>query len=474
MNRSTHPGLLILSLFCVAALAGCQSDYRYQSTLLPDGSIERALYQPLDDTPVAAKQEGVWKKTETVRDPSGKNYLKAEGKFASVKDLPNSLIIRGGDEEKLAILLPSSKLTHQYAKTDYVFVTEHRWTETVTDPVTFTSLRQGREELATLGIDIGQDVFNEVLGQWYDATELVKWLRSDGKAWLAELTDYAFVQLLAARNAKSPRLDDFPRDILEGLADICARYGLQFRENGKLIEDDKKLERVWEDFLVGLICQKVRDKKTGKPVSRETARAWLVELNGPKAKDPNPGANRFETAAKKVIKDKYGGEQAVAAKATLALIKVAGVYWSNPLHARNFDFTSAFPGEVVQTNGEILSRNRVRWRFTGFAAWPMGYVMNCRTLEAQSQVQKDLLGAQPLDNREAMLDFVTLVSQDRPGPSGVPPLLETVQRCRTQKSLTPLYDQRALFQKNNKKRLEQVNSLLRLLKLPVNGQGGGK
>ena len=49
MNRFTRPGLLVLSLLSLTALAGCQSDYRYQSTLLSDGSIERALYQPLED-----------------------------------------------------------------------------------------------------------------------------------------------------------------------------------------------------------------------------------------------------------------------------------------------------------------------------------------------------------------------------------------------------------------------------------------
>ena len=51
-------------------------------------------------------------------------------------------------------------------------------------------------------------------------------------------------------------------------------------------------------------------------------------------------------------------------KATQVLgswVKVAGVFWSNPLHVHNFDCTFTFPGKVVETNGQILSGNRVRW-----------------------------------------------------------------------------------------------------------------
>ena len=113
-----------------------------------------------------------------------------------------------------------------------------------------------------------------------------------------------------------------------------------------------------------------------------------------------------------------------------------------------------FPGEVVETNGEILSASRVSWHFEAKDAYPLGYPMEGRSLESQPEVQKELLSAQPLDNREAMLQFISLVSQ-------WPDLLGVLQKCREQKSMTALYD----FRESLASGKDKVADLKRLIPL---------
>jgi hypothetical protein len=467
--------IVVLGVLAVV-LAGCQHDYNGQTTLFPDGSVERSIFQPVDSTPAPAQQEGVWKTKEVApfKPKSGfspeRPYIKAEGKFPSVGQLPDSLRIHLRPESKYAkleALLPAGKLARRYERVDFVFVAEHRWAETLTDTVTYPGLRQGREELANLGIAISEDIFQEALGSEYDAAALFKWLRTDGKAWLAEVTDYAFVEFLTLKSGSLPPDKDVATQIGNGLADICARYGLELRAQGKLLANQEASKAV-EEFFVNLVCRHVRHKDSGKPVDRETVLGWLAELNDKKKSAPGQ-PRRFEAAAQKVIKTKYGGEEALMLRAAPSILKITGVYWVDPLNFHIFDYTFTAPGAVVQTNGEIVADNRVRWRFPAHAAWPSGYLMACRSLESQVQAQKTLLGGQPLDNRAAMLDFVTLLTKNKPSaaPKGeLPTLLEVLKSCREQKTLTPLAEQRKkLMETRDKSRLDELDQLLKLLKL---------
>ena len=52
----------LAGLFLLAAVSGgCSEDYyRAETVLHADGSIERAVYQPIDHTPEAARQAKNW------------------------------------------------------------------------------------------------------------------------------------------------------------------------------------------------------------------------------------------------------------------------------------------------------------------------------------------------------------------------------------------------------------------------------
>lgn len=478
----TSKGLFLVCACLSAALTGCRSDdYRTQTILLPDGSVERTIFQPLEDIPAPAQKPELWKSKEVVKHLS-RDYIKANGKFPSVKDIPDTLVLRRNLSNKaLTALLSPARLDRQYTKSDFVFVTEHRWGESLTDTVTIASLRQGREELLVLGLDLGEAVFQEVLGKEYDASELLKWLRSDGKAWVTELTDYAFMHYLAPRSARDPKsLKEVPPDVLQGLADICDRYGLHLRDKGEFIMDEAKLYKVAEDFAFKL-GQKIRRRDTNKPVDRETLLAWLDELQKEsKKKDDKAPPGRFEAAALKVVKEKYGFKEVLEAKAGASLLKVAGVHLL--AGARKFDVTLTLPGPVVETNGEVLAGNQVRWHFLGESAWPFGYAMTCRALEPQSELQRDLLKGEPLARPEAMLDFVKVMALETPSrdakvKTDLPTLADILKQCRTQKSLTPLHDHRQKVRglaerqgvAEHGARLEAMDQLYKLLKIDFPG-----
>jgi hypothetical protein len=468
---------LVVSASIIAALTGCRTDdYRTRSILNADGSVERSIFQPVDDTPAPAQKAELWQSKEVVRHKN-RDYFNASGKFAAVNDIPDALVLRRNTQNKLlAALMPTAKLARDYKKIDCVFVTDHRWQEKATDTVTIASLRQGREELTVLGIDLGEAVFNEVLGKDYDATELLKWLRSDGKAWLTELTDYAFMHFLARRDLAPQNVKDVPVDILNGLADICDRYGLRLRENGQFIMDEKKLAHVAENFAYDLVSQKVVRRDTKKPVDRETLAAWAAELRKEMKKaDAKDSPGRFEVAALKVIKDKFGFKEVAEAKAGAALLKIAGVHAFG--EGRAFDFDLTVPGPVVETNGTILAANRVSWHFSASDAWPFGYAMTCRVLEPQTKLQTELLKGEPLTSPETMLEFVKLMMLETPAkdpkaPNQPPTLLEVMEQCRAQKTLAPLHAHRRWVLKKEPVGgvwlgvwLEQVDQLYKLLKL---------
>src|SRR5262249_36020698 len=138
----------------------------------------------------------------------------------------------------------------------------------------------------------------------------------------------------------------------------------------------------------------------------------------------------------KVIEAKHGGEKAFEKRVeTLAVHMFGHHYVASFLGERQFDCTLTVPGEVVETNGQVLAGHRVRWEVGSEEAYPLGFHLTCRSLLEPEEVQKGLLKGQPRMDREARLAFVAMVQ-------GSPALLEACKECRTQKKLAPLYEYR--------------------------------
>jgi hypothetical protein len=478
----THATRLILGgMLLLAGLgsAGCATVYRSETVLHDDGSVERAIYQPSNDTPAGAKVPALWKQVTYVPDPDNLEkqgmagpitrlpvlaqsqdhpYFAAWGTFKTVRDMPEHVIIKPPDGTDL----PDGKLVREATRKDYVFVVEHRWRETLTDVVTQDDMRKARVELADLLLGVAADTFDEVVGKDYDGTALFKLLGSVGRPGLADATDFAF---LYCATHKGPAAQ---AGLADGLAEVCARHGLVLKAQGRFL-DDRAMEKTVDDFVIGLIVANVRRKDDGKPVDRETAAAWWRELRGKNDGRGQPPPGIFGPAARKVIATKYGGEEAYNRRVGALVTRVFGLYWGDLLfNLRGFDYTMTMPGEVVETNGEVLAGNQVRWQFGAREAYPLGYAMTCRSLLPQLETQRKLLKGQPLESREEMLRFADLVN----GQEG---LADVLRDCRKQKKMAPLYEYRAKAQQMQAgaDEVKRVNAFLRVLKLPQEMPGGG-
>src|SRR4051812_1359890 len=259
-----HPAFTALVGFLAIALAGCEFKYRATTVLHPDGSVDREVYQPAGEGNDEGPRAAGWAKPPVVAEDKalgGRKYFAASGHFASADKIPDHFVARLTDQEKydlpadLPADLPPGHLVRRSTRVDYVFVTQHEWVETLTDGVTYDGARKARDELADLGIAIGRDVLDEVLGKEYDVSDLEKWARTEGKAWLAEVIDYAFVQMLILKQPPAVMAGGDPLTAtVQGLADICDRHGLRLRKDGKFLPD-KDRDAAIDDFLTDLACR---------------------------------------------------------------------------------------------------------------------------------------------------------------------------------------------------------------------------
>jgi hypothetical protein len=227
---------------------GCLHVYRSETVWHADGSVDRAIYQDWNATPDSMRGSKAWQQTTSAPDPQkldrqgwsgpistlpvrpgsdGGSYFAAWGRFPSPRDIPVHFVHKAPENSGVA----DAELVRDCHSTDYVFVREFRWRETLTDVVKFEEMRSAREQLADLLIDFGRDSFDEAYGRDYDINGLVSWLRTEGKTWLAELTDYAYLHA-AARKGRAAFSEN-----VHGMAEICARHGLALQANGKYLGD---------------------------------------------------------------------------------------------------------------------------------------------------------------------------------------------------------------------------------------------
>src|SRR5262249_28050034 len=135
----------------------------------------------------------------------------------------------------------NGRLVRQATRKDYVFAIEYRWSETLTDLVTQEGMRNARAELADFLLGVAADTFEEAVGNDYDGSALFNQLRTEGKPWLAESTDFAFLYC-ATHKGKATRAG-----LWDGLADVCARRGLNLKAQGKFL-DQQGLAKACDDF----------------------------------------------------------------------------------------------------------------------------------------------------------------------------------------------------------------------------------
>lgn len=422
----------LVMVICVAALSGCKVGYFHaETTLSSDGSVERAILQPKSKTPDAAREPVSWEKTGFTAEKSfddfagdirklpladdGNDYFAAWTKVASANDLPEHFAKLSGDESF------TSRFERQFERRDLGLLIEFVWEETLTDVVTLDEFRKARVEGIELFVRLLETTLNQALDEEYDTTKLMDWIRNEGAAFAMDATDlvYDFAR------AKARSLPDNSHDDVRTrqFVTLCEEYGFigLFDESGSLQQ-----EAVLK--LAESIIQKTVERRDGKPLDAELIRD-LLDASGWSGNDgQSPVAERLKGEWKRAIEAQPGGSEAVEKQAKNLVARIQGVHG---VSTEKFRFMMTFPGVVVQTNGVLVSDDRVSWQFSGSDAWPAGFSMTGRSLLDESGKIDELKKWRETVHRETLLRVRDLVSKDQQ-------LTEVLKKCRATGNLTPL------------------------------------
>lgn len=421
-------------LTLLAGSSGCSVGYHHvESELHSDGSISRAILQPSSDIPEPTLDPGVWDQVtwgsevafddlETpitalpVKQPTGEpQYFAAWKRFSDFKSLPDHFVKTAADPQY------QSRFERNYHRNDYGLVIEHLWHETLTDVVRLEDMRVARRELIKVSLAIAESVLTDALGEEYDVSELIVWLRTDGVRLFTECTDVVH-DVLQKRQAGYE--EETLRRRLHQVAlkyDAAELFTKPFLNNNNL------------DDVVTRIVNRTVKRKDGKPVSPHVARVILHALNvDGGVDDSDPLQVRFRKAQERVPERFPGGEEALSARYANLATRVWGVNGMMFGDVESHRFTMTMPGIIVETTGLVLGASRVRWSFNSQDSYPSGYEMTCRSLEDQTDVLSDASGKNIGLNREQLVAVVRYAES-------IEDLKTALIRCRKEGSTEPLH-----------------------------------
>lgn len=423
------------SALLLAACAGCgQRVYRAETELRADGSVRRAIFQPAEETPDAVQADAAWeRKTYAAERPAGRwsepiaalppavrdkqrSYFAAWGTFAAVEKLPAHV------HRAASPGLPAGTLERDYRQRDYVLVVEHDWSETLTEIVALDDLHRACNELTAVAVEWGTAVLQEYLGDDYDLVPLRRALEAELPPWCAEALD-AFYE-----HGARHRLREEARLYL-ALVRVCQRHGLN------LPQSQSEAEKGWaaiEQFATAWLARHLR-RKDGRPVEERVIAELVAALSGG-SEAPAAARQRLDAASKRVVEDRFGGQQAMQTRIEPLVDRILGLAgrdFFGPPH--RFHYTLEMPGPIVESTGTLRSECVVEWSFEALDAYPLGFHMQARALEAEGPLQQKLFGAVRLDTLAKLTRFVALVKADQRGD-----LIATLASCRDRGSAEPL------------------------------------
>jgi formylglycine-generating enzyme required for sulfatase activity len=294
----------------------------------------------------------------------------------------------------------SSRLVRTYATRDLGLVTEHVWTETLTDIVGLDDMAKAREELAQINMKLLRAALDEGLGRDYEFQEYVRWVGETEKVFFAAIVEGA-IWTRASRGA--PEDKDLEKKML---ATLAAQYVAPW-----LGEDDgeDKLKAVLKEKTGTLI--KRHDGGALPPATVELIVDAVWEIgagqHGLVSFGDDADGAKFAAGMNRLAAAEFGGTAALEKKGETLFQRMGGVTMFDS--SRSYDFSLTLPGTIVETNGTLESDSRVRWKFDLEEAFAFGYTMRCRSIEPNLAAQRAALGADRVATRAAALRYVALV-----------------------------------------------------------------
>ncbi len=468
---------LVMASFTCLVLAGCGiHEFRSETTLHSDGSVERAIYQPQSETPEPAQSRELWQQTTwageiredkwigsirdlAIRAEPEKNadgaaktpvYFAAWGRFDSVAKLPEHFAREVDVGEKRSV-----KLARRHERIDYGFVVEHRWSERLNDIVRLDDMRLARRELFDLMTEFGLEVLSERLKESHDLSRLKTWLRDDGFPWFEDLIDL-FYEWAAERGTHRGNLAQHEQDTQRRLVQLCARRGLKLLEPSEKHFDGQVRDAVMK-FVADKLPELIR-RRDGEPLDKAKTLEiliWLGLADPPEDRDTEK-ESPLELLSNRVQEDRYGGDQAFDERTGKLARRIHGAFGAFKI-PEHFHHSMTMPGLIVETSGEIVAANKTAWAFESGEAFPWGYQMSCRSLDIDEKRLKAVLKSNPLETLAARRDFVRELAADTK-------LADAIRQSARDGTLKPL-DAHAASEEldaSERSRLQRVRKLLRL------------
>ncbi len=418
---------IVVALLC-GAVIGCESEqFRAETRLLPDGSLDRMVYQPANRTPEKAQAKAAWLESDLVpkaesaeqrRQPlsalsddlrtrrTGTNtpYWLAKGKFADAHAIPDHLVFEAPKG------LPNGRLARTLERLDAGFVTEWIWEEILTDAVTLSDQRLARIEVADLAATLTIAACADAWGPDYDLKPLEQWLRKDATACFQELCDLLVQQALTIhRTPKNP--DDFTARA----AKIVQRFGLDLLDpQQQVIKDQQELQKRVLAFLTSNLERLVRDKQD-QPLRPELLADTIKTLAPSESQDPEKPEveTRLTQAFHRAISGQFGSKDKFDEQANRLGVRILGLYNWPILHGeRTFNYRLEVPGVVLETNATMLGEQTLRWSFDAAEAFPLGYPMRATVAVLNQEAWKKYFPRARFDNREVLVEYLELVAED--------------------------------------------------------------
>jgi len=428
--------VLLLSVVCGA---GCQGPvYRAETVLLSSGRINRAIFQPRNETPAEVRESGDWRRVTASAERPPKRwataiadlpdkpaddqhpYLVAVGTFSDADKVPMHFIAKAPDG------VPDGRLTCEVSRTDYLFVVELHWLETLTDSVSLPDIPNACAELADFGGEVLTRLLEREVGADYDVTSVREWARSDGRTWITSIALALYEAGLRKQMHDDARLE-------QRMGAVCAQAGLRLTDDSGQPLDEKRRSQAIEDFLRRWMKDHCHPRGAGDPDKIDALVNALLEKR-PSADDERAAAleSRIKREVEEIAIEICGSKEALATRLWQLKTRIAGLYAPRLFNSqRRFHYSLKVPGRILSTNGERVSAGEVEWSFEDVDAFPLGYRMECRTLVADVDMQKRILGGRPLLTLESQREFIRLVTTDTE-------LLSAVRACRQSNDLTPL------------------------------------
>ncbi len=411
----------VVALLC-AGLVGCESEqFRAETRLSADGSLDRIVYQPPDRAPSKAQQKVAWKEVRYVpkldspdqqrrslrdlwplpddafRSPqskSSKYYWLAQGRFADIKAVPDHLVFEAPKG------LPDGRLVRKLERRDAGVVTEWIWEEVLTDVITLSDHRMARTEAAELAITLTLAACADAWGPDYELKDLEQWLRVDVTDCFQELCDV--VLQLGLSKHKPPRGD---QELFALGAKSLKRRGLDLLDaQERPLDDQAEVSRRVKDYLTQKLQMLVKDKQ-GQPLKEELIQQTLTGMSDE--------SSRISQGFKRAITTKFGTEEKFGEQVNRLGTRILGLYiWPILRAEQTFDYRLEVPGIIIETNGTLAGERTLRWKFQSSEAFPLGYVMRAKVAVLDAPAVAKHFPKAKFDSREVIVEYLDIVGGD--------------------------------------------------------------